>query len=68
MDADVYDQDNKLVGRLTDILETPASHILVINDIHDKELLVPLVKEWVTDVDTDNRIVRIVMHNESVCD
>ena len=62
MDADVYDQDNHQVGKLTDILETPASHILVIKDKHGKELLVPLVREWVTEVDTDNKIVRIVRH------
>ena len=62
MDADVYDQDNRQVGKLTDILETPASHILVIKDKHGKELLVPLVREWVTEVDTDNKIVRIVRH------
>ena len=50
------------MGKLTDILETPASHILVIKDKHGKELLVPLVREWVTEVDTDNKIVRIVRH------
>ena len=47
--------DDKLVGKVTDVIDTPANEVLRIND----DILVPYVKEFIKDVDINNKKVNI---------
>lgn len=65
MGAEVYDQYENMVGYITEVLETPANHVFVIEKKENgkkNEMLVPVVKEWVQDVDIENKRVRIISY------
>lgn len=55
--AAVFDQNGAEVGKLTDIMETPASKIYVVKG--DTEHLIPAVDEFILAVDTDKGEVRV---------
>ncbi len=59
IDADVYDEYDKYMGVLTDILETPANHVLVVTKEDGEEKLIPLIREFVFDIDTVNKRVKV---------
>ena len=44
---------------IDDVLETPANHIFVIKEKGQDDIYVPVVKEWVTDIDTANKTVKV---------
>ncbi len=61
--ADVFDVEGCKLGTLHDVLETPAHQILVVKHEADGKLdYVPLVDEWVEDVDVENFRVTIIPH------
>lgn len=49
---------NKLLGSVKDIMKTKANGILII-DYDGKDLLVPLVEDFIESVDINNSIIRI---------
>ena len=55
----VYDQNDTEIGVIDDVLETPANHIFVIKKKGQDDIYVPVVKEWVTDIDTVNKTVKV---------
>ncbi len=55
----VYDQYDTEIGVIDDVLETPANHIFVIKKKGQDDIYVPVVKEWVTDIDTVNKTVKV---------
>lgn len=55
--ATVFDQNGAEVGKLTDIMETPASKIYVVNG--ESEHLIPAVDEFILAVDADKAEVRV---------
>lgn len=61
IDMEVYSKDNELLGRVTDVKESPAHEILVVNN-GSKEFFVPFVNAFVLDVDEDNNkiIIKII--------
>ena len=58
--ATVFDESGKEIGKLTDVLEMPASNVYVVNG--DREILIPAVPEFVlkTDVNAGSVIVRLI--------
>ena len=57
-DAAVVDADSgEVIGKVTDILFYPAGNILQVDA--GRELLIPMVPEFIKEVDADNGIVRV---------
>ncbi|MEA3288066.1 MAG: ribosome maturation factor RimM [Candidatus Marinimicrobia bacterium] len=54
----VMDEQGRSLGKVVDIL-TPASHEVLVIHHGDKEILVPLVDKWVTDIDIKNSRIQI---------
>ena len=59
IDAEVYTDDNRYLGKVTDILETGASDVYVVRN-GKQEYLIPSNPEVVTDIDRERR--RICVH------
>ena len=59
LDADVYDQNDKHIGTLDDVLETPANNVFVVKKDDGGEILIPVVADFVYDVDTENKRVKV---------
>lgn len=51
-------QDDKLIGNVKDIMTTKANSILVI-DFGKKDLLVPMVSDFIEKVDIENSIIKL---------
>ncbi len=54
----VTDRGEEL-GHITGIMQTPGHDIYVVSAPNGKEILVPAVKEFVTDIDPDSGICRV---------
>ena len=59
LDADVYDQNDEHIGILDDVLETPANDVFVVKKDDGTEILIPVVPDFVFDVDTENKKVKV---------
>lgn len=57
--ASVVDEQGNDVGKLTEIMETPASRVYVVKG--EKEHLIPAVPEFVLSADADNGIIKVHM-------
>ena len=57
MGASVIDEDGREVGKLTDIMETPASTIYVVKG--ETEHLIPAVPEFILKTDADKGIIKV---------
>ena len=57
----VYEEDGTERGKLTDVFNTGANDIYAVSAPQKKDLLIPVTKETVLSVDTDNKkiIVRL---------
>ena len=51
-------QDDKLIGNVKDIMTTKANSILVV-DYDKKDLLIPMVSDFIEKVDIENSIIKI---------
>lgn len=52
----VYRND-KLVGKVEDVLSFPANDVYVIKDSNDKEILVPAIKDFISSVNTGEKVI-----------
>ena len=61
IDMDVYDEEEKRLGTLTDVLQTGANAVYVIETDEGKEILLPAIPSCILDVDVEaaKMIVRI---------
>lgn len=59
IDAEVFDQNDIYMGILTDVLETSANHVFVVRKENGEEKLIPVVKEFVYEIDTANKRVKV---------
>ena len=55
----VYTDENELFGELTDIMETGANDVYVINSEKYGEVLIPAIKDCIKEIDTDNNKMTI---------
>ncbi len=56
-DCEVY-EDGEDIGKVVDIIETGSNEVLVVEK-DGKERLVPMIKDYVEEVDTEKKIIRI---------
>lgn len=61
LSATVLDQNDHEIGIIDDVLETPAQHILVVRGEAKEPIYIPVVREWVTDIDLENKIVKVCL-------
>lgn len=59
IDMDIIDENDEQIGVLTDIMETGANDVYVINLNDGRELLLPNIKQCVLDVNLDNNTMKI---------
>lgn len=60
IDVDVFDEKGEKFGVLTDVMQTGANDVYVINMTDGREVLVPAIKECILDVDVEAR--KMVIH------
>jgi 16S rRNA processing protein RimM len=60
--ATVVTEDEQLLGELTEVIQTGANDVYVVKTTEGKELLLPVIRDCVLDVDTANKkvIVRLI--------
>ncbi len=61
---DVYDENGSLIGKLDYIQSTPAHEIFVIKTQKGEELLIPVVKEFVKQIDKKNERIIVKVPDE----
>ncbi len=54
----VLDEQGDLLGQVVEVLDTGAAPVLDLRD-GKKALMIPLADEWVTDIDLDEKIIRV---------
>ena len=55
----INDDNDETIGELTDVMITGANDVYVVNTTDNKEVLIPVTKECVIDVDVDKKEVRV---------
>lgn len=55
----VYTEEEKLLGTLTDVLQTGANDVYVVEMEDNKEVLIPAIRECILSVDLDERKMRV---------
>ena len=56
--VDVYDQDNKFIGKIKNVLTTLANDVYDI-DYNGKDVYIPAVKGFIKDVDIEKSIMKV---------
>jgi len=59
IDMTCIDEEKNIKGTLTDVMETGANDVYVINLDDGRELLLPAIKECVLDIDFDKEMIKI---------
>ncbi len=65
IDCEVVDEKNNNLGKVIEIL-SPGAHDVLLIQQGDSETLVPLVDEWVVDIDLESRRIQINSPEEVV--
>ncbi|MBQ8316970.1 MAG: 16S rRNA processing protein RimM [Lachnospiraceae bacterium] len=55
---EVWEED-KLIGELADVMQTGANDVFVVNMTDGKELLIPVIKQCVLDIDYDDKKILV---------
>jgi 16S rRNA processing protein RimM len=55
----VYDEDEQLLGTLSDVLQTGANDVYVVELAGGKEVLIPAIKQCILDVDIEGGRMRV---------
>lgn len=55
----VVSDDGKMTGELFDVLQTGANDVYVVRAENGKEVLIPVTREFVTDVDLDAGVITV---------
>lgn len=58
--ADVYDDEENIIGTLKDVMQTGANDVFVVSMKNGKEGLFPVIDECVKLIDTDNK--KVIVH------
>lgn len=59
IDMEVVTEDGKHLGVLDDVLQTGANDVFVVKMADKKEVLIPVIKDCIMDIDYDNKIVTV---------
>ena len=57
---EVFDEDNKLLGKLEDIFNTGSNDIYAVKDEQGKQILLPAIKDVIKKVDMENK--KVIVH------
>ena len=60
IDMNVFDEDEKLIGKIVDVIQTGANDVYVVSDSNKKEILIPAIRECILMVDVIDK--RMVVH------
>lgn len=52
-------EEDKLIGELADVMQTGANDVFVVNMTDGKELLIPVIKQCVLDIDYDAKKIAV---------
>lgn len=63
IDSEVYTDDGRKLGILTEILTTSANDVYVVKTPEAKEVLIPSIKECILDIDTTNKKITVHLLN-----
>jgi len=55
----VFTDDNKQLGKVTDIFQTGANDVWAVRDENNKEYMIPYIEDVVTDIDLENGKITI---------
>ena len=55
----IVDEDDNLLGELTEIIETGANDVYVVTNDAGKEILLPAIPSVILNLDTDRRFMRV---------
>lgn len=55
----VITDEDKILGTLTDVLQTGANDVYVVKTKDGKEVLLPSIEEYILDRDIENKIVKV---------
>lgn len=59
MDVKVVDEADRILGTIADVLTTGANDVYVVKDETGKEILLPVIKECILNVDLKNNIMKV---------
>lgn len=59
IDLTVYDEEDKELGAIVDVMSTGANDVYVINMTDGRELLLPAIKDCILQVDMENRRMKV---------
>ena len=59
LDCEVVDEDGAHVGRVSDVMETGANDVLVVEDTEGEEVLLPIIEDCILEIDVEEK--KIVM-------
>lgn len=57
--ADVYDEDDNLIGELKEILFLPANDVWVVQRLNKNDLLLPHIESVILDVNTEDQKITV---------
>lgn len=55
----VIDEDGTLLGRLSDVIQNSAQDLYEVNTKEKKSILIPAVKEFILDIDMQEKIIQV---------
>ena len=59
IDVTVVDEEERQLGKITDVITTGANDVYVVEDDHGREILFPAIKECILNVDLKNNIMKV---------
>ena len=59
IDVTVVDEEERQLGKITDVITTGANDVYVVEDDHGREILFPAIKECILNVDLNNNIMKV---------
>ncbi len=59
IDCKVYDLNDNYIGVVKDVLTYAANDVYLIKTESKKEVMIPAIKEFVKDIDIDNKVIKI---------
>lgn len=59
IDLTVYDEEDKELGTIVDVMSTGANDVYVIDMMDGRELLLPAIKDCILQVDMENRKMKV---------
>lgn len=63
IDSEVFEDNGKKLGTLVDVMQTAANEVFVVKMENGKEVLLPVIKDCVLDINTDEKKVVVHMMN-----